>query len=156
MQFFPGLSPSNRETFRSRAHSRRLDRHPARPVDDEGGQREEILALLGKCSGALMFAAAPVDPPFEMECAGKRRIERRIVRCHPFLLVRTSPWQSANDRSAALVLAAYNLSPRNTPNIPGFAVLSSLRQYGSSHQHDRGGGRAATGKGLSRRPHHCA
>jgi hypothetical protein len=61
----------------------RRNRRAARLVGDKGGQSEKVLALRGERLGTLGLAAAPVDPPFEIQRAGEPRLKYRVARRHP-------------------------------------------------------------------------
>src|SRR5215831_4985232 len=60
----------------------RVDRHPARLAGDVGGEREQLLALVGERSRFLVIDAAGVDSLLEGERPAARGIEGRVARGH--------------------------------------------------------------------------
>src|SRR5262249_49272366 len=74
-----GLLSRFEERLRLRVDLRRY-RHPARLPPDVGGEREQLLALVGERRGFLMIDAAGVDALLEVERLAPRGVERGIAR----------------------------------------------------------------------------
>ena len=101
-----------------------LDRHAARLLRDERGQRQQVAAFVGKRRRLLVLAAAQIDALLQIDGTAERLVDGGIAGRDALHAGARIPVAIGAGFARGAALRFHNFSPSSTHSMPGLALSS--------------------------------